>query len=611
MSWDNKWDGESKIYDTYWTAEMAIPFKTIRFNDGSQKWRFNSYRFDTQHNEISCWINIPRSYIIMDMSYMGEMNWEAPLKKTGTNISIIPYVATSLTRDFEDETQTKTQGDFSFGGDAKIALNSSLNLDLTINPDFSQVEVDRQVTNLDRFEIFFPERRQFFLENADLFSGFGNSRANPFFSRRIGVALDTVTGSNIQNTILYGARLSGKINDNLRVGLLNMQTAAQSQNDLPSFNYTVAALEHKVFSKSNVAFMMVNKQAINPSKFGDTHSDYNRTMGAEYRLISKDNTFSGKLAAHTLFTPKEVENKNFFLGQLIKNTRRYRFELISMMIGDGYEPEVGFVPRNNFLRFSPEGSVNFFPKKGKIAQHTVGFDYDRIYNVLPEHFDGDINNEKILDDYELQESNWELFWRLSFRNNSNINLTLLSQGLTLLNDFDPTRVQEDDVFLRAGDHFRYNFITLSYRSDQRKIFTWDIRPNIGQFFNGFRTGVSGSFRYRFQPLGFISLDYTFNHINLTGYNQDNAYPDFVKTNLWLVGPRIELTFSKKLFLTTFIQFNNQSQNLNINTRFQWRFAPVSDFFIVYTDNYATDPFDRFNNSRNRALVAKFTYWLNL
>ena len=229
-SWDNKWDGAAEIYKDYWIAELAIPFNTLRFTEGSKKWRFNAYRYDTQNNEISAWIHLPRNRFTIDLGFMGEMIWDEPLTKNGKNISIIPYITSAINRDFENEQQPKAVQTYNFGGDAKIGLTSGLNLDLTFNPDFSQVEVDEQVTNLERFEIQFPEKRQFFLENADLFSSFAANRLNPFFSRRIGVAIDTATGQNIQNTILYGARLSGKINDRLRVGVLNMQTAKQEDN---------------------------------------------------------------------------------------------------------------------------------------------------------------------------------------------------------------------------------------------------------------------------------------------------------------------------------------------------------------------------------------------
>lgn len=161
-SWDNQWIGESKIHEGYWACEMAIPFKTIRFQEGSMNWRFNAYRFDTQLNERSTWFRIPQNQFITDLAFMGNLNWEEPLKKPGKNFTIIPYASSNFNRDFEAGGSGYTS-DYSIGGDAKVAITPGLNLDLTINPDFSQVEVDRQVTNLQRFEVFFPERRQFFL----------------------------------------------------------------------------------------------------------------------------------------------------------------------------------------------------------------------------------------------------------------------------------------------------------------------------------------------------------------------------------------------------------------------------------------------------------------
>ena len=594
-SWDNKWDGESKIYENYWIAEFAIPFKTIRYTEGSTRWRFNSYRNDTQINEITSWVNIPRNNILMDLTYMGEMIWDEPLKKPGTNISVIPYVAGSVIRDFEDETESEAETDFDIGGDAKIAITSGLNLDLTANPDFSQVEVDRQVTNLDRFEIFFPERRQFFLENADLFGSFGPSRANPFFSRRIGVAIDTATGQNIQNTILYGARLSGKLNNKLRVGLLNMQTARQVENDLPSFNFTVAAVEQQVGKRSNIAFMGLNKQAINASDFSGSFNNYNRVAGIEYRLASPDNRWVGKTNYFQAFTPSDEEDKFSHFTQLVYNRRKYRFEWAHLFVGTGYDAEVGFVPRRDILLVSPEASLNFYPTNSSISEMNVGVDARWIFKVGRD-------DNSIQPEFGLADSGLEAFWRIQFKSTANLTFNIDYNRVLLLDDFDPTRIQEEDIFLPAGEIYRFTTFGLRYRSPQFNLFEWELEPTLGQFYNGFRGGLGGSFTYKFPPFGSIALDYNYNHIRLD--------EPFETANLWLIGPKIDLTFSKKLFFSTFIQYNNQFDNLNINARFQWRFKPVSDFFIVYTDNYLTNPFDQFG-VRNRALVAKVTYWLNL
>ncbi|MEZ4904802.1 MAG: DUF5916 domain-containing protein [Spirosomataceae bacterium] len=178
--WDNKWTGQAKIYDDYWTTEMAIPFTTLRFKEGTKQWRFKSYRFDTQINENSTLVQMPQNQIIMNLGYSIPIEFEQPLGKPGANISIIPYIAAGSGQDYVNPDNPNNGSRMNFGADAKIAVTPGLNLDLTVNPDFSNVEADRQVINLTRFDINFPEQRQFFLENSDLFSGFGSYIINPF-----------------------------------------------------------------------------------------------------------------------------------------------------------------------------------------------------------------------------------------------------------------------------------------------------------------------------------------------------------------------------------------------------------------------------------------------
>ena len=162
------------------------------------------------------------------------MIFEKPLKKSKSKKTFIPYINGISTNDYENQNKFN---DFEFGGDAKFVIDNSLTLDLTINPDFSQVEVDDQITNLTRFEISLPEKRQFFIENSDLFSSFGDrGDSNPFFSRRIGIAKD-LDGNNIQNKIIAGLRLSGKINNDFRIGLINMLTEEDLENNIASNSY--------------------------------------------------------------------------------------------------------------------------------------------------------------------------------------------------------------------------------------------------------------------------------------------------------------------------------------------------------------------------------------
>lgn len=594
-SWDNKWDGQSKMYSDRWTSEIAIPFNTLRFSKGSKSWRFNCYRFDTQNNEISSWTDIPGNRMIMDLGYMGNMIWEEPIEKNGQNISIIPYVAASTAKDFEAGPNSVTDNTFNVGLDAKIGLTSGLNLDLTINPDFSQVEVDEQVTNIDRFELFFPERRQFFLENADLFGRFGATRVNPFFSRRIGIETDPNTGQTFQNKIDYGARLSGKVNDNLRIGLLNMQTAKQVENELPAFNYTVAVAEQRVSKDSRIALIGVNKQGINADDFNSTFNRYNRVLGAEYRLNTEGNTWTGKTNFMTSFSPDKPEESYSFFNQYTYNKRKYYLEIAQLYVGNGFNLETGFVPRKDMFLVSPEAAINFFPTHDKLSRATVGFDSRFFWKP------GKDGNPYITD-FGFEEFNFEPFVDVWFTNSAMMQLTSRYSYLKLVRDFDPTRVQEADIFLPGGSSYNFVDFVLTYQSDRRQRFNYSLAAQLGSFYNGTITGMNTELTYQYRPLGFVSVDVSYSRIKL-------ADP-FEAANLWVVGPRVDFTFTKKLFFTTFVQYNSQFDNLNINSRLQWRFAPVSDFFIVYTDNYITDPWSNFS-SRNRALVAKFTYWINL
>ena len=581
-SWDQKWEGEAHIGDGFWSAELKIPFKILRFNEGATRWRFNTYRFDTQSNENSVWQRIPRQQWIFNLAFSGDMLFEQPLPKAGKNIVLIPYATAGVSQDFE-EIGDEPKDFYGVGGDAKIGVTSGLNLDLTANPDFSQVEVDRQQTNLDRFELFFPERRQFFLENADLFNGFGFRRMNPFFSRRIGIAQDTTTGTAIQNPIYGGARLSGKVNDDLRIGLLSMQTANDIENGLPNYNYTVAAVQQKVFNRSNVGAILVNKQSFD-EQIDERYNAFNRVAGLDFNFRSEDNAWVSKTFYHHSFSAdrREADNKDGGqYGAFLQYTKRWgELSVNYLHVGENFNAEVGFVPRLGQYRVNPEVKFFFFPKKGKINRHEVGVEYARTWTL----------------EEPLTDESTEFSWNMSFENNQRLNLRAENRYTLLTFDFDPTNTGGEPLL--SGTAYRNWSFQGSFRSDNRKSFFFDFDPTIGQYFNGIRYGIRGAFNYRFQPFGAIALSYNYNYIQL---------PEPYETaSLFLIGPRIDVTFSKKLFLTTFIQYNNQIDNININARLQWRFRPVSDFFIVYTDNYST-----LFNVKNRAIVAKFTYWLNL
>ena len=590
LNWDNKWFSEAKIYEDHWTVEMAIPFKTLRFKEGMDSWYINFYRIDSEYAERSTWSPIPRNFSIINIGFNKEAMWDEPVRSPGKNVSLIPYVSYRTSKNYEESTPVSNQ--FLAGGDAKVALSSALNLDLTINPDFSQVETDQQVTNLDRFEIFFPEQRQFFLENADLFAQFGSTGTRPFFSRRIGVARDESTGTNVENPLYAGARLSGNLNNKTRIGVLSVQAAEDSEIELPSTNYTAIALQRRIGPRSNISALFVNKQAFQDTPGGDfdlSPFNYNRTAALDANLATPDNRWSGKAYYHHSFDQDQLDSAFSWGVGAQYQTLDWEARADFRQVGANFNPEVGFVRRTDISRFNGTIYRNFYPSSGPIQSHAPGFNWDLIWNETYGTTDWDAN----------------LLYRFRFRNTSRLSFRLRREYVYLFDSFDPTGT--DGPELPAGTDYAYNLIFLSYNSDQRKSFFYDFSTRIGQYFNGHRTSISGAMGYRFSQLGNISMDISYNHIRMPEGLND--------ADLILVGPRIDLTFTRNIFWTTFIQYNDQIDNVNINTRLQWRYQPVSDIFIVYTDNYlAEDNTNRivdFSQPKARALVFKMTYWFNL
>ncbi len=580
-AWDTKWFGESKIHDDHYILEWKIPLYAFKYREGETKWRFNSYHFDTQDNERNTWINIPQNQFIFNLAYMGDMIFEKPLGKSKSPIWIAPYINAFTGKDYESN---ESDNSFTFGGDARLTVGNSMNLDVTINPDFSQVEVDQQVTNLTRFEIGLPERRQFFIENSDLFGDFGDSRdANPFFSRRIGIARDA-NDNNIQNRIIAGARLSGKLNDDLRLGFLNMQTDEDVANEIPSVNNAVISLQQKVFSRSNISLLFINKQATKDYTFLAEQDRFNRVVGVDYVLASKDNTWSGKYFFNKSFSPG-VKSKDFTAGFRTEfNNRRLGIRLSGVYVAGNFRSDLGFIRRTDIFKINPQFELKFWPKKGNIQRHS--FSVTPIYIWRP-------SMDYLNSDYTIFSQ-----WRASFKNNAELNIRMANRFIRLFGEFDPTGT-DGAIPLPANQNYHYTSFGMSFRSDQRKTVSYRVNPSYGGFFNGTRLSLEANMTVRLQPYFSGSIQVNYDKINLP-----NPYPD---ASILLVGPRLDVTFTKNIFWATFLQYSNQRKNFSINTRLQWRVAPLSDLFLVYNDNYATDIF----SPRFRSLNLKFTYWLNI
>ncbi len=580
-TWDIKWQAESKMYDDHYVVEMAIPLTSIKFREGENTWKFRPYRWDIRANEQSTWIRVPQNQLFSNLAFMGDLVFEKPLGKSRTPFAMIPYVNALANKDYTiDESDTK----LSVGGDAKISIGNSMNLDLTVNPDFSNVEVDAIFTNLTRYEVFLPERRQFFMDNSDLFTNFGSPRdAAPFFSRRIGLARDTV-GNLIENRIIAGARLSGKLNENWRLGFLNMQTAADVSNEIPSNNNMMLAIQRKIFARSNIGVFMINRQSFKDYEFLDQEDEYNRVVGADFNLASSDNTWSGQFYLHKSFQPEDNRGNFSSRADLTYNSRHWRLASDFIYVDEDYRSDLGFIPRRGTFKSSNSITRTFYPKKGIVNTSDL-----RLQSLF--YFKPDMDFKKT--DHQLS-----LDWTTAFKNQSSVELQYSNTYTFLTYDFDPTRTA-GGIPLPGDTGYIYNQVTAQYMSNMANIFTFSGQSTIGQFYTGNMFSIGGEVGLRFQPWVSMSLDISYDQIRLP-----DPHPD---ADFWLLTPRIDITFSKSLFWSTMVQYSNQRDNLGINSRMQWRFAPLSDLYIVYNDNYFTGDF----GPKFRSINLKFTYWLNI
>ncbi len=566
-SWDIKWRSAVRSFDDRWVTEFSIPFRSIRYNEGDNEWGINFGRLDLKNNEKSSWAPMPRQFPHCSLPYTGTLAWDKPMGKAGLRFSFIPYITGKATRNNEAGEKTKLNGNAGF--DAKMILSSSMNLDFTVNPDYSQVEVDRQQTNLDRFELFFPEKRQFFLENSDLFASLGSETVRPFFSRRIG----------LNNPVQAGIRLSGNIGNNWRINLMDIQTGEKE--DIHASNYMVAALQRSVFSRSNISAFVINKQVTDiKSDTSFTGSRFNRVAGLEYNLASNDNLWTGKAFYHQSFHNNVSISDAAIAANITFSSQYLTATLNQTAVGSGYTAETGYIRRRGYYEVNPIFQYKFFPESAIVINHGPGLKLDMFLDPS----------------FNLTDRETQLSYRIEWINKMTSSIDVKETYIKLQDPYDPTNT--GGIPFDTGRDFRWKEIGASFASDPRKLLNVSLTSRYGGYYNGTRLSLNGELNYRVQPYGSLALVTTYNSISLPSpYNS---------ARLLLIGPRLDFTFTEKLFFTSFIQYNNQIDNLNLNLRFQWRFAPVSDLFIVYTEN----SFPAGYNIKNRGLVIKLSYWFN-
>jgi hypothetical protein len=593
-AWDQVWFSETQISDSFWVAEMAIPLASIRYVVGAKTWGVNVNRFDLKNNEISSFHVVPRNFNPSALVFVDTAIWEKPLSKKYFNGVFLPYLSSNII-------QLKTAGDWQqqprIGFDAKVGITQSLNLDATLNPDFAQVDVDQQQVNLTRFNLFFPERRQFFIENSDLFANFGFRQIRPFFSRRIGLAPDR---SNIP--IQYGLRLSGKYGNQWRLGLMNVSTAAEGVPGANAINYSVLAIQRKVLKASNIGFILVHDE-----RMGSENRDFNTVIGTEFNLLTSDNRWAGKgfiQKSHYpgLHAQHGFAHASWLMYKTLDWNIMWNHEYVSRLFHartgfvprvDNFDPSSGRIVKWDYWRLEPMVKRIFYPKK----------------NGLINNYAFDIYNSSYYDSaWVPTESHTDFKGELNFQNSTKITWAVYHQYFRLFLPFAPVNLPGRG-FLTGTHQWFGNIITLA--TNNRKPFSISGSYELGSYFIGSKQEFIADVAWRVPGWGKQKIPRLFISGNVRRIDID--FKDSGTYAINLIGLKADYSVTTTTYFIGYWQLNAQNKLMNINVRFQWRYRPMSDLFIVFAQNWDRTPLMLSPQTETwgfagRSLAVKAAYW---
>ncbi|MEZ4700792.1 MAG: DUF5916 domain-containing protein [Rhodothermales bacterium] len=580
VNWDGAWDVSTEMGDYGWSAEFAIPFRTLRFpKKAVQSWGVNFQRTIRHNNEIAYWSKLPRQFNLYRVSRAGTLEGlEVPNPR---NLKIMPYVLGQTSVDRIGDAGGN-MGDF--GVDAKYSLTPSMALDLTYNTDFAQVEVDEQQINLDRFSLFFPEKRPFFLENAGLFSINSDGTAQTgsdvelFFSRRIGIGSE---GETVP--IIGGARMSGSIG-RTSVGFLNMQTEAL-EGVTESNNFGVARVEQKLKNRSSVGFMLVNREG-RTSLASGIDNPYNRLLAVDGKVGIGENTEVTAYVART-FSPHLDGAQHAFDVSAQRNTEAFLLTLQYSEVADEFNPEVGFLARQSyrkinglvFNRIRPDDLLGLLEIRPHVNYRgywgfTDGFQETGYLHV---------------------DSHWE--WRSGIEIHTGMNVR--KEGVR--EDFELGGVAV------PADTYNWAETQLVFMTNESKKVSLEERVNAGGFFGGSRLSSTTTLRLR--------IGNRFNS-EFALQRNDVSLPagDFTSN---LLRTRLSYAFTPRIFLQSLLQYNDQAEVWSANVRFGWLQSSNTGLFLVFNQasglDLANDDYllYGFGDLINRSLTLKYTHLIDV
>jgi hypothetical protein len=575
--WNTLWTVRTQRTDEGYTAEFAIPFKTLRYdfpqNGEPVEWGVTLVRYARRDVEVSTFPAIPQSFTPYRMTYAAKLTGiEVP--PPSSNIRMEPYTLYQYDQ-IEEGGNTSSTGDIKLGGDIKWALNPRSVLDLTFNTDFAQADVDRAVNNLERFNIFFPEQRQFFLENSGIWSGGLQQSIRPFFSRRIGLQ-----GSfNAEPApIQLGTRFTQRTEKQAIAGLLVRQGETGNS---PVSNFGVARYLRNYGRENNVGIMVTHRMD-EASADLDTEANNNTTITIDGQIRP-----TSQWDIQYLLTTSIDENtgKTGFAGRIFagNTSNKFYYGWVTEYTDENYNPGIGFVRQNNVIRHNPGGYYIWRPKNLSWIRR---WDPGVFVNY----------NHDATDPSSFQQASLYIFpIYLWFKDNSFLEASFIPTWQNINFDFAPLGLQiaEDDYF--------YTRYLIRYNTDQSKKWSAGLEYNFGRFYNGTRNTVEFSGRLAPIPHAAVTIDYEYNNIKGVGVEEQD-----LSTHLITLGSRFAL--NPRLQLSAFYQYNSFDKQGRWNIRASWEYLPLSFVYFVFNDtqiNNALEPFQEQQVVSKVTLVRQF------
>lgn len=582
-NWNGVWDVRARSFDQGWTIEFRIPFRSVRFREASRTWGINFRRMVRWKNEVSFLTPIPAAYSRRGLnmtSYAGSLTGlETPAKLR--NIDLKPYLLASNLTDRRAEPPLSNDANAEVGLDVKWGLSQQIIADITVNTDFAQVEDDEQQVNLTRFSLFFPEKREFFLDGQDIFNfggGFGggggggggggagggnfqfeNNTPVLFFSRRIGLNEGRVI------PITAGGRLLGRAGP-YQFGLLNMRTGDAPEARTPVTDFSVARLNRDVLRRSRIGLIATRR--------GPAVGNDNYAYGADAQFNFADNASVSGYWAGTQ-SPARSGNEISYRGRFSWNGDRYGLWADHLFVGDDFNPEVGFLRRRAFRRSNGQARFSPRPKHMK-AVRKLTYEASLDYITSPH---GAVESREAQGTFRVELENGDM-WSVDYTRNF--------EAIDESFDVAKNVTVPDGAYTFQKVESRYNF------GSQRPISGF-LTIGHGSFYDGTLTEISWRGRAELSPQFYVEPTLSWNRVDVP----------WGKGNTNLVSNRFTYTLSPRMFVAALVQYQSRTDSIATNARFRWEYQPGSELFIVYSDGRTTLT-RGFPSVDNRSFVVKVT-----